>query len=165
MSAARPPSGKREMPNRAGPRAARAPSAGGAISISRAPVRKRTAPAVPVHTTTQAAVDTVEGHLAACLIHRNTENIQRDGKQLEIEMQGLKDCNFLLRREFFTVRDAVGFEFKTSSNSELKTAVGMMQAELFQQADLKLASLEVKVLAYRRVRWHPQSARAKWHST
>ena len=74
-----------------------------------------------VHTTTQAAVDTVEGHLAALQaqqkldqdyflkIYENMENIQRDGKQLEIEMQGLKDGNVFLRRELFTVRDAIRF--------------------------------------------------------
>ena len=74
VSAARPPSGKREMPNRAGPHVARAPSAGGAISISRALIRKRTAPAVPVRTTTQAAVDTVEGHLAALLAQQKPDH-------------------------------------------------------------------------------------------
>ena len=48
------------------------------------------------------------------------ENLQRDGKQLEIEMQGLKDDNFILRRKFFTVRDAMGFEFETSLKDWLR---------------------------------------------
>ena len=62
-------------------------------------------------------------------------------------MRGLNDANVLLRRELFTVRDAMSCEFKTSLNSERKTAVGMMQTELFQHADLKLTSFEVKVSA------------------